>query len=110
MQSSGNSSYNALWLTGTRRFSKGLQFNASYTYSKSLDYNLKTAHGIVVQNSYDLRGDYGLSDFDARHRLTVNGIYNLPFTRNRIVGGWELAPILTLRNGNPICVADTLLA
>jgi hypothetical protein len=83
MRSSGNSSYNALWLTATKRLSKGLQFNASYTYSKSLDYNSKTAQGIVVQNSYDLRGDYGLSDFDARHRLTVNGIYDLPFTRNR---------------------------
>jgi hypothetical protein len=102
MQSSGNSSYNALWLTGTRRFSKGLQFSASYTYSKSLDYNSKTAQGIVVQNSYDLRGDYGLSDFDARHRLTVNGIYDLPFTRNRVVSGWQLAPILTLQSGNPI--------
>jgi hypothetical protein len=102
MRSSGNSSYNALWLTVTRRLSKGLQLNGSYTYSKSLDYNSKTAQGIVVQNSYDLRGDYGLSDFDARHRLTVNGIYDLPFTGNRVVSGWQLAPILSLQSGNPI--------
>jgi hypothetical protein len=107
MRSSGNSSYNALWLTVTKRLSKGLQFNASYTYSKSLDYNSKTAQGIVVQNSYNLRGDYGLSDFDARQRLTVNGIYDLPFTRNRVVGGWQLAPILSLQSGNPINFATT---
>jgi hypothetical protein len=102
MRSSGNSSYNALWLTVTKRLSKGLQLNGSYTYSKSLDYNSKTAQGIVVQNSYNLRGDYGLSDFDARHRLTVNGIYDLPFTGNRVVSGWQLAPIVSLQSGNPI--------
>ena len=102
MRSSGNSSYNALWLTVTKRLSKGLQLNGSYTYSKSLDYNSKTAQGIVVQNSYNLRGDYGLSDFDARHRLTLNGIYDLPFKGNRVVSGWQLAPILSLQSGNPI--------
>jgi hypothetical protein len=107
MRSSGNSSYNALWLTVTRRLSKGLQLNGSYTYSKSLDYNSKTAQGIVVQNSYNLRGDYGLSDFDARHRLTVNGIYDLPFTGNRVVSGWQLAPIVSLQSGNPINFVTT---
>jgi outer membrane receptor protein involved in Fe transport len=102
MRSSGNSSYNALWATVTKRLSRGLQFSGSYTLSESLDYNSKTAQGIVVQNSYDLRGDRGLSDFDARNRFSLNGIYELPFSKNRIVSGWQLAPIVTLQSGNPI--------
>ena len=61
-----NSSYNGLWLTGTKRLSKGLQFQTSYTFSKSIDYNSHTAQGYVVQDSYNLRGDRGISDFDAR--------------------------------------------
>ncbi|HEY7183002.1 MAG TPA: TonB-dependent receptor, partial [Blastocatellia bacterium] len=48
-QSSGNSSYNALWVTATKRFAHGLQFNASYTWSKSLDYNSFDTQGVVVQ-------------------------------------------------------------
>ena len=60
-----------------------MQINVSYTWSKSLDYNFISTQGVVVQNSYDLRGDRGLSDFDARQRFVVNGIYELPFHGNR---------------------------
>jgi hypothetical protein len=69
VESAGNSSYNALWVTATQRLSKGLQFNASYTWSKSLDYNSYSTGGIVGQDAYNLRGDRGLSDFDARHQV-----------------------------------------
>ena len=81
MESDGNSSYNALWVTATKRLSKGLQFSASYTFSKSIDNVSRTAQGLLVQNSYNLKGDRGLSDFDARHRFTMNGIYELPYPR-----------------------------
>src|SRR5262249_54782628 len=69
INSAGNSSYNALWLTANKRFSHGLQFNASYTWSKSIDYNSLNSPstpavqgGVVVQDSYNIRGDRGLSD------------------------------------------------
>src|SRR5262249_20610580 len=64
----GNSNYNALWVTGTHRLSKGLQFSANYSYSKSLDYASQTG-ALPGENSFNVRGDYGLSDFDARHRF-----------------------------------------
>ena len=90
-ESTGNSSYNALWISASKRLAQGLQFNAYYTWSKSLDYNSLSTQGVVVQNSYNSRGDRGLSDFDARHRFVVNAIYELPFRRNRFVEGWQLA-------------------
>jgi hypothetical protein len=55
----------------------------------------------VVQDSYNLRGDRGLSDFDARHRFVLSGIYQLPFNANRLVSGWQISLIQTLQSGNP---------
>jgi hypothetical protein len=100
--SKGNSNYNALWVTANKRFSKGVQFNTSYTWSKSLDYNSISSDPIRVQNGYNPRGDYGLSDFDARHRFVANLIYELPFKANRLVQGWQLGTITQAQTGNPL--------
>jgi hypothetical protein len=98
----GNSNYNALWVTANKRMGHGVQFNGSYTWSKSLDYNSLNSQGQVIQNSLDPRDSYGLSDFDARHRFVFNAIYDLPFKMNRLVSGWELSGILQLQSGNPV--------
>jgi hypothetical protein len=100
--SAGNSNYNALWVTGNKRFGRGLQFNASYTYSKSIDYNSLNTQGVIVQNSFDLRGNRGLSDFDTRNRFVINALYELPFKGNRVIEGWQLSGITQWQNGNPI--------
>lgn len=105
-ESGGNSSYNALWVTGNKRFSRGLSFNANYTFSKSLDYNSRTNQGIVVQDSYNLRGSRGPSDFDARQRFVISAIYELPFKRNRLVDGWQLSTIVQEQTGNPLNIVS----
>ena len=102
VEGTGNSNYNALWLTANKRLSSGLQFNASYTFSKSIDYNSLSSQGVVVQDSYNLRGSRGLSDFDARHRFVVSGLYELPFRGNRLVEGWQLSTIVQSQSGNPV--------
>jgi len=101
-EGTGNSSYNSLWVTANQRLAHGLQFNASYTWSKSLDYNSLSLQNIVVQDSYNLRGDRGLSDFDARHRLVLSTLFELPFKGNRFVAGWQLAAIVQAQSGNPV--------
>jgi hypothetical protein len=100
-ESDGNSSYQAGWVELTKHFSKGLQFDGYYTRSKSIDDNSKNVQGYVIQNSYDIAGDRGLSDFDARNRFVISGIYALPFEHNMIVRGWQLSLIETLQSGNP---------
>lgn len=102
VEGTGNSSYNALWLTAEKRLSRGFQFNASYTFSKSIDYNSLSSQGVVVQDSYNLRGSRGLSDFDARHRFVVSGLYELPFRGNLLVEGWQLSTIVQSQSGNPV--------
>jgi hypothetical protein len=105
--SSGNSNYNALWVTATRRLASGWHFNASYTFSKSLDYTSFSTGNVVVQNSYDLRGERGLSDFDARNRFVISSIYDLPFSQNRLLAGWQLGLIIQSQSGNPVNVVTS---
>jgi outer membrane receptor protein involved in Fe transport len=102
IEGTANSSYNALWLTATKRLSRGLQFNASYTFSKSIDYNSLNSQGVIVQDSYNLRDSRGLSDYDARHRFVISGLYELPFRGNQFKEGWQLSSIVQLQSGNPV--------
>jgi hypothetical protein len=99
----GNSNYNAFWATVNKHFSRGFEFLASYTFSKSLDYNsLSTGESLVLQNAYNPRGDYGRSEFDARHRFVLSGFYELPFKANRLVQGWQLGIVTQAQSGNPL--------
>jgi hypothetical protein len=109
VEGTGNSSYNALWSSIGKRFSRNWQVNASYTWSKSIDYNSLSSPPTVVtvQDSYNLRGDRGLSDFDARHRLVVYGIYELPFSGNQLKQGWQLSGIVQAQSGNPVNIVTS---
>ena len=117
MQSSSNSSYNSLQVGVTKRFSYGLQFLASYTYSHSLDdYSgdpTGTSDVTVVPGNQapGFLNNYASSDFDRRHRFVFSGIYDLPkfykgesHFAGQAVNGWELATILTLQSGTPFSV------
>lgn len=107
IDSPGNSSYNALWLSVTKRLSRGLQVNGFYSWSHSLDLNSLSSQGVVAQNSYDLENEYASSDFDARNHFNVSYIYDLPFNGNRLVQGWEVAGITTFQSGNPVSLVTS---
>ncbi len=107
VESAGFSSYNAMWLTATQRLRRNLQFNASYTRSKSLDSNSFSTGGIVGQNSYDLGSDRALSDFDARNRFVVSALYDLPFHGNEWIKGWQLSLIVQSQSGNPVNIVTS---
>lgn len=101
-QSGSNSIYNAMWATFTQKVSHGLQLNASYTWSHSIDDVSRNDAGIQAQNSNDIFLSRGNSDFDVRHRIVANAVYDLPFAHNnRFLGGWEVTPIFTWQTGNP---------
>ena len=103
INSVGNSNYNAVWVKGDKHFSHGLQFLASYTYSKALDYNsLSTGESLVLQNAYNPRGDYGPSEFDVRNRFVLSGFYELPFKANRLVSGWQIGVVQQAQSGSPL--------
>ena len=107
VQSTGWSNYKGLWLTANRRMSKGLQLAASYTLSKSEDTNSFDQTG-VAQDNRDLSTGYGPSDFDVRHRFSLNGTYELPFKGNRLVEGWQLTGVLQVQSGSPFNVVTNI--
>ncbi len=118
--SAGTSSYHALQVDLTRRFSHGLSFRGVYTYSKSLDdgdsLNQTTAGNApgLASNPYNLRADKGLATFNATHVGVINAMYALPFGHGQmyasgyqgwkaaLISGWSLSSIVTLQTGFPL--------
>jgi len=100
VESSGFSTYRGAFVSATKRLSRGLQFDTSYTWSKSLDTNSLNSSGFAVQDAYDIPNEYGPSDFDARHRFVVSAIYSLPFTGHVLTRGWQIASIVQAQSGN----------
>ena len=107
MESSGFSSYDAFSLIVTKRLSRGLQFDTSYTWSKSLDTNSLNSSNFNVQDGYDIPNQYGLSDFDARHRLVWSGTYLLPFKGSAWTRDWQISAIVQSQSGNPVNIVTS---
>jgi Carboxypeptidase regulatory-like domain/TonB dependent receptor len=107
VESTGFSSYHALWVSASKRLSGGLQVDSSYTWSKSLDTNSMNSFGFAVQDSYDIPNQYGLSDFDARHRFVLSATYVLPFNGHLLTRGWQVAAIVQSQSGNPVNIVTS---
>jgi predicted heme/steroid binding protein len=104
-----NSMYNSLQVTWNRRFADGLQFGASYTLSKSMDSGSNQRD--VVPDTYDTSFLWGPSEFDARHIVVLNYLYELPLFRHqsgiagKALGGWQISGITQFQTGLPCSVA-----
>ena len=104
-----NSNYNALNANLVRRFSRGLQLQANYRWSKSIDTLSYEGPGFVTNQTFpqDIRSERGPSDFDVRHYFNLSGLYELPFFRGRndfagkVLGGFEVTGVVTYRTGFP---------
>jgi Carboxypeptidase regulatory-like domain/TonB dependent receptor len=119
VESTGAAWYNGLNVSLTKRFSKGLQFLASYTYSKTLDtagaaVNLSAAgNAIVTGNQNDPGARYGNTDFSRPHRFVFSYVYHFPGYAKQeglaghLLGGWESAGVLTIQAGQWISILDT---
>ena len=117
VESNASSSYQSMQFRSERRVSHGLTFLASYTYSKSID-DISSIFGGsagsgLPQDSRNLSGDRGLSDFNAAQRLSLSFLYDLPFRRmwakgpgwsRRLLDNWQSAGILTAQSGSPFTV------
>jgi hypothetical protein len=107
VESTGFSNYQALALSASKRLSRGLLFDTSYTWSKSLDTNSLNSSNFNVQDGYDIPNQYGLSDFDARHRFVLSATYQLPFTGSAWTRGWQVATIVQSQSGNPVNIVTS---
>ena len=107
VESTGFSTYHALSLIATKRLARGLLFDTSYTWSKSLDTNSLNSSNFNLQDGYDIPNQYGLSDFDARHRFVLRASYQLPFNGSAWTRGWQVAAIVQSQSGNPVNIVTS---
>jgi len=103
-----NSAYNSLQVSLERRFAKGLQFLAAYTWSKSLD------EASSVENTLDplcFRCSRALSLFNAPQRFVLSYYWELPVPQKRglvgkVVDGWGMSGIFSFQSGFPIRITS----
>jgi hypothetical protein len=120
----GQAAFHGGTLSIRRSFSSGLQFDFNYTLSHSID-NGSTAEGAAgsqgasLQNIFDTKEFRGSSDFDIRHNINANVLYELPFGKGKmmfsnarswldqIVGGWQISSIIRYHSGLPSIIKGT---
>jgi hypothetical protein len=125
LQDPRNESYaaNLAMLSVQRRIQHGLQVIGAYTFGKIMDDGIYTdiattvgtQTGDVPQNWLDPHGEHSVDAFDVTHRVTVAGLYDLPFgvgqrflsspRTNRLIAGWQYNVIMTLESGRPIGIS-----
>ena len=117
----GFSFYNALntRFVSNNLFHQGLTLTMNYTYSHTID-NLSSSFSETPQTEnlglldpFQPALDKGSADFDARHRIAVSAVWQIPYAKNthgfarQVLDGWEIAPIITDHTGNPFTVFDS---
>ncbi len=110
----GWATFEGMTVKAARRFSRGLSFDAAYTWSKSMDDASDTgttnAEYNLPEDPYAMKLEKALSSFDHRQRLTANAIYDLPFGTHgahwlrAATQGWRLAGIFIAQSGAPFTI------
>lgn len=103
------SGYNSLQVSLDKRFARGLQFTAAYTFSKSID-EASSFEGIL--NPLPGADNRALSLFDARHRFVISYLWNLPIKKfsgfaGKMLNDWSVSGITTYQTGFPIRITSS---
>lgn len=106
----GVSNYHSLQANLKRRVTRGLMFGIAYTWSKSMD--TASDAGTNIPNHYDPKEFYGPSDFDTRHTLVINYVWDIPFADHasnwaarNVFGRWQLSGTSQFQSGYPLSVS-----
>jgi hypothetical protein len=118
-RSIGRGNYNALQFLYDKRFSGGLAYQVSYTWSKVIDTGSDGWYGVEgwsVQNPYTYNNDRSVAGYDLTHTLSVNVVYDVPIGTGRrfatsnkvmdyIIGGWQVNTIVQAHSGLPYSIS-----
>jgi hypothetical protein len=126
-EANGDQEYNSLQATLRRRMTKGLLFQAAYTWQKGMSDaigyygsgGLSGPQSAYWQNLRNKRSEWGPTFFNQKHTLVANFVYELPFGRQRsmggnwnravdaVFGGWQISGIVTTKAGFPWTITGT---
>ena len=81
-------------------------FNVNYTFSRSMDNYSDEGLFQVEHDQTRPELNRALSDFHRRHRLIMSWAWELPFTGNRLVEGWQISGVGTFQSGRPFTIMD----
>ncbi len=111
-ENGANSFYNALQAEVERKFSRGLYFQAGWTWAKQLSHGIDSGEqGATIQDAYNRAAEWGDDLYLARHRFVASYIWELPFGPGRqwlsgsnailgqIIGGWQITGVTLLQTG-----------
>jgi hypothetical protein len=106
-ENAARSKYNGLNVSWNRRFARGVGFGVAYTFSESFD-NASTRRDIPF-NNLDDKNFWGHSNFDNRHIVGINWIYDLPYrntkgARGAVLGGWQITGVTQFQSGAPFTI------
>jgi hypothetical protein len=115
-KSDGNSWYNAAIFEVRKRWSRGLQFQSSYTFSRNIDTTqASTFFSDATNGTTSAMPEFpgfnynkGLADYHAKHNWVMNWTWELPFggnlhgARRVLLTGWQISGISQVRSGNPL--------
>jgi Carboxypeptidase regulatory-like domain len=108
LETAGNSIYHGIALSVNKRFTRHTQVIGSYTFSKTIDDTTNVNFEQGPQDPTNARADRGLSSFDVRHRLSIAGLFDSPFSGGsgsrwyeRALADFYFSPIFTVRSGFP---------
>ena len=121
----GTAAFHSLTIALRRQFSSGFSFDFNYAWSHSIDLGSAAEsgagpQGAAIQNIFNTKEFRGSSDFDLRHNISANFLYELPIGKNKmlfrdapgwvnqIIGGWQVSSVIRYRSGLPSTVAGDL--
>lgn len=116
VRTNGNSTYNSLQISVTKRFSQGLQLLSAYTLGKSEDTYSGTGLNEITTvpgDQLDLNSNRSPSDFDRRHRFVTSFVYDLPKLKSgsglmrALFNNYQLNGIVTLQTGTPFSIIES---
>ncbi|SPF50718.1 conserved hypothetical protein [Candidatus Sulfopaludibacter sp. SbA4] len=116
----GKSAYHAATIVLRRPVAHGWGYDFNYTFGHSIDNGSasETAGGAALQDAFNANAYRGPSDFDARHSITADFVVELPVGKgktflnhipgwlNQVVGGWQVASLISYHSGTPLNVSD----
>ena len=106
----GWSTYEGFTTVFRQRMSHGVTANLSYTWAHNMDTSSDANGGGYLMNPYNIRADYGNSNWDIRNRFVATILYQFPtfaghnFALRQVAGGWQANAIVTLQSGMPFNV------
>ena len=109
VESGADSTYHGGFIQVNKRYATGVQILASYTFSKVIDDkpwgtsfipNSGSEDPNLVQDTLNPNADRGVGDSNITHRFVLSGVWDIPFGKRSLLGGWQLSTIVSAQSGH----------